>query len=384
MKAGIRHTYSAATDARTAVREFHASVTQPDMALVLFFCSSDYELEALAEEMNRLFAGVQVVGCTTAGEIGPGGYRDHGLAGASFSAEVCTAVSGSADCLEQFEISAGHALGNRLLQELERTAPQANEQNCFAFLLIDGLSVREEVVGRTFQEALGRIPLAGGSAGDGLNFGSTYVFADGSFRPDRATLTLVTTRLPFTVFKTQHFVSTEQRLVITEADTALRLVREINGLPAAGEYARILGIDVHQLTPSRFAAWPMVVLIDGNNYVRSVQKVNSDGSITFYCAIEEGIVLRVARGVDLVENLEDAFAGIRAEIGPPQVVIGCDCILRRMEIVQNRLEERVGQIFRSNNTVGFNTYGEQFRGVHINQTLTGIAIGMNPSEVQSG
>jgi hypothetical protein len=35
----------------------------------------------------------------------------------------------------------------------------------------------------------------------------------------------------------------------------------------------------------------------------------------------------------------------------------------------------VSQIFRLNNTVGFNTYGEQFAGVHINQTLTGIAIG---------
>jgi hypothetical protein len=31
-----------------------------------------------------------------------------------------------------------------------------------------------------------------------------------------------------------------------------------------------------------------------------------------------------------------------------------------------------------NNTVGFNTYGEQFRGLHINQTLVGIAIGMAP------
>jgi hypothetical protein len=125
----------------------------------------------------------------------------------------------------------------------------------------------------------------------------------------------------------------------------------------------------------------MVVLIDGNNYVRSIQKVNSDGSLTFYCAIEEGVVLRVARGVDLIDNLEEAFAQIRSQIGPPQLVIGCDCILRRMEIVHHHLEDRVGQIFRSNNAVGFNTYGEQFRGVHINQTLTGIAIGMAPAEV---
>jgi hypothetical protein len=246
------------------------------------------------------------------------------------------------------------------------------------------LSGREEAVARTLQEALGKIPLVGGSAGDGLNFGKTCVYVDGKFCTDCAALTLITTPLPFTVFKTQHFEPTDQRLVITEADTARRVAKEIDGLPAAEEYARLLGVDVSKLTPGLFAAWPMVVLIDGNNYVRSIREVNSDGSITFYCAIEDGVVLRVARGVDLVENLEDTFAGIRSRIGPLQLVIGCDCILRRTEIIQNHLEERVAQVFENNNAVGFNTYGEQFHGVHINQTLTGIAIGMSPAEERRG
>jgi len=54
--------HSCAPDARQAVREFHAAVVQPEMALVLFFCSSAYDREALAEEMTRLFTGVQVMG----------------------------------------------------------------------------------------------------------------------------------------------------------------------------------------------------------------------------------------------------------------------------------------------------------------------------------
>lgn len=383
MSAGIRRAYSSAADARQAGQEFYRSVAQPDMSLVLFFCSSNYDLDALADELSHLFAGIQVVGCTTAGEIGPGGYREYGLSGVSFSAGACTAVSGLIDHLQQYEVSRGKALGQRLLQELEKKAPQANTQNSFALLLIDGMSVREEPVARTLQEALGKVPMAGGSAGDGLAFGTTYVYFDGSFHTDCAALTLFTTRLPFSVFKTQHFVATDQRLVITEADTAHRVVKEINGLPAAQEYARLLGVDVSELIPSRFAMAPVVVLIDGNNYVRSVQRVNSDGSITFYCAIEEGIVLRVARGVDLIENLKEAFSGIRSEIGPPQLVICCDCILRRLEIVQNRIEDQVGQIFQSNNGVGFSTYGEQFQGMHVNQTLTGIAIGMNPTEAHN-
>jgi hypothetical protein len=381
--AGIRRAYTAARDTRQAAREFWQSVVQPDMVLVLFFCSTDYDLNILATEFQELSSGIRLIGCTTAGEIGPGGYQELGIAGVSFSAEACQVVGGSLDHLQGFQISEAHTLGKELWQELQNDAPLANEQNTFALLLIDGLSLREEPIARILQETLGKIPLVGGSAGDGLAFRKTKVYFDGSFASDRAVLTLITTPFPFTVFKTQHFTSTDQRLVITEADTAHRVVKEINGLPAAQEYARLLGVAEWELTPARFAASPVVVLIDGNNYVRSIQRVNSDGSVTFYCAIDEGVVLRVAQGINLIDNLAGAFDKIRAQIGPPQLVIACDCILRRLEILQNGFQDRVGQLMCANNAVGFNTYGEQFRGVHVNQTITGIAIGGAVKEASS-
>jgi hypothetical protein len=352
------------------------------MALVIFFCSSEYDLKELAEEMSCLFAGVQVAGCTTAGEIGPAGYREHSLTGASFPASSFDAACGRIDRLQQFKITTGQTFVQEMLQRLESHAPHAGPDNSFALLLIDGLSMREEAVTRALQSSLGSVPLVGGSAGDDLKFEGTYVYFDGRFHSDSAILILAATRLPFTLFKTQHFVATGERLVVTEADTAHRIVKEINGLPAAQEYARILGIDVQDLAPRRFAAWPVVVLIDGTNYVRSIQKVNPDGSLTFYCAIENGLVLRVAKGVDLVENLEQAFLQVRADIGQPQFVFSCDCILRKLEIYQNRLKDRVGEIFLRNNAIGFNAYGEQFQGVHINQTLVGIAIGADPIEAE--
>jgi len=261
------------------------------------------------------------------------------------------------------------------MQRLETLEPQAEESNSFAFLLIDGLSVREEPVTRALQNALGRIPLVGGSAGDGLSFGRTHVYSDGSFHTDSAVLAVVTTPAPFRIFKTQHFVPTDQRFVVTVADAAHRIVNEIDGWPAAGRYAEVLGMGVESLDPSRFAEQPIVVVIDGTNYVRSIQKVNPDGGLTFFCAIEEGLVLRGARGVDLVGNLEEAFAEIRGAIGQPQLVIGCDCILRKLEMTQRGLIDRVAKVLHENNVVGFSSYGEQHLGVHVNQTLTGIAIG---------
>lgn len=375
----IRTAQSCATEARQAVAEFHAAVAQPNMALVIFFCSSEYDLEVLAAEMTRQFAGTQVVGCTTAGEIGPAGYRTHTLAGASFPLGSCVAVSGLLDRLNQFDIARGHDFAQTLLRQLESRAPEANAENSFAFMLIDGMSVREEPVAHALQYALGKIALFGGSAGDDLKFSRTHVFSEGRFHADSAILILINTSMPFKIFKTQHFVSTdEERLVVTGADPARRIVHEINGLPAAAEYARLVGVDVDELNSMRFAASPVVVMIDGTDYVRSIQKTNDDGSLTFYCAIEEGLVLRKAHGVDLVNNLEQTFTKIREEIGPPRLVFGCDCILRNLEISQKGLKERIEEIFRHNNTIGFSSYGEQFHGVHVNQTLTGCAIGAAP------
>jgi hypothetical protein len=241
-------------------------------------------------------------------------------------------------------------------------------------MLIDGLSVREEAVTRAVQSGLGAIPLVGGSAGDGESFGRTYVYADGEFRTDTAVLALFTTPVPFRTFKTQHFVPTDQRAVVTAADSERRRVIEIDGWPAVEQFARLVGATVDGLDSSRFAAHPMVVLIDGANYVRAIQTANADGSLTLFCAIEEGVVLRVARGVNLVEDLKRMFADLRAQIGEPELVIGCDCVLRKLEMVQRGFGGDVETVFRQNQVTGFNSYGEQYGGVHVNQTFTGIAI----------
>lgn len=372
---GIRLAQTCANEARAAAREFHAAVEQSDMQLVIFFCSSRYDLDVLGAELARLFAGVQVVGCTTAGEIGPLGYHNRSLTGASFSSKHFCAVSAVSEPLCQFNLPQGVRFAASLLQKLEQKRPGINGDNSFALTLIDGLSIREEPVAHAFQHALGKIRLLGGSAGDDLRFRQTSLFHSGHFHTDAALLLLVHTDLPFRLFKTQHFSATEQRLVVTAADPARRVVSEINGMPAADEYARLAGVDVHDLNPLRFAMAPLVVTINGTDYVRSIQQANPDGSLTLYCAIEEGLVLRVAHGNDLVQNLAQTFAAIETEIGPLQLALGFDCVLRKLEMEQKFLSPPVTALLCDHSLIGFSSYGEQFNGIHVNQTLTGIAFG---------
>ena len=375
MRAELRTGQSDAPDAREAVREFHAEVDQPEMALVIFFCSADYDLDALASEMHRLFAGTPVIGCTTAGEIGPLGCLQHSLSGMSLPAEDFTVATGRLDHLQEFDFGQAQTLTQRLLQDVEARIPAGSERGCFALQVIDGLSVREELVTNAMQRSLDRIPLVGGSAADSGMFDHTYVYLDGEFHEDSAVYALVSTTVPFKIFRIQHFTATNDRLVVTQAEPSLRVVRELDGLPAAEEYARRIGVDVEHLTSMEFADHPIVVVIEGTDFVRSVQKANPDGSLTFYSAVEEGLVLRIAESGDLLANLAQAFESIRAEVGDVQAIIAFDCILRLREAVGRGLLDSVSELLRRDRVVGFNTYGEQVQGIHVNQTLTGIALG---------
>jgi hypothetical protein len=164
-------------------------------------------------------------------------------------------------------------------------------------------------------------------------------------------------------------------MVVTEADPNTRLVTEINAEPAAPAYARMVGLDANQLSPLIFAAYPVVVKIGGEYHVRSIQKVEDDGSLRFYCGIDEGLVLTVASSDDMASNLERALEGLEEKLGPVEMILGFDCILRRLEAEQSQRTREVSSILKKNHVVGFSTYGEQFRSMHVNQTLTGVAIG---------
>jgi hypothetical protein len=217
--------------------------------------------------------------------------------------------------------------------------------------------------------------LVGGSAGDDLRFESTRVFHKGCFHTDSAVLVLAKTAYPVKSFMTQHFVPTERRFVITDAEPEKRLVREIDGLPAAQVYAELIGVDPENLDPMRFAATPMVVTIGEVPYVRAISHVLPDGSLKLFCAIEEGVVLRLARGEGMLERMQQQFTTLRRELGEPLVILGCDCVLRRIEMNDKHLIAPMGAIMKRNRVVGFHSYGEQYGGVHVNQTFTGLAIG---------
>lgn len=103
--------------------------------------------------------------------------------------------------------------------------------------------------------------------------------------------------------------------------------------------------------------------------------MNADGSLTFFCAIDEGLVFTVARPQDMVKSAEIALNEIDKSLGGIDLVLGFDCILRRLDAENRQIRHQVDALYRKHRLVGFHTYGEQFNAMHLNQTLTGIAFG---------
>lgn len=369
----VKKGQSSSHDPAEAVRELREAIHQWDSSVVVAFCSSTYDLDKLGRELQSAFS-CPVIACTTSGEIGPEGYGQWSITGFSIASPDLEVYPHLITPLDKMDPNRIRQIASRIEREVETSKEKIPNAKAFGLLLIDGLSGKEEQVTGDLYASLRNIPIVGGSAGDDLKFERTCVYSDGKFLSNAAVFTLFVTSRPFETFKMQHFEPTDKKLVITKAIPEKRIVQKINGKPAHEEYARLIGVPVDKLEARVFSQYPLILKIGGEYYVRSIAKLDADGSLHFFCAIDEGLVLTIGRCMDIVQDLSDTFRDLRERLNP-QVIIGCECILRRIEVIDRNVRDSVDRIMSENNVIGFHTYGEQFNAIHVNQTFTGVAIG---------
>lgn len=370
---GVQTAWSEADEAAAAVEAAARALAKNGVGQVLAFYSAAYDVEALNAALGRAFPGVALAGCSNAGGICPAGAIGHGLVLIAFPRDGFRIVSLCLPDVANLDVErAGDAV--RALRRRLGEGDTARTRR-FALSLIDGLANVEETVVSTIAWALDGIPLVGGSAGDDLRFRETTLLHDGAVVRNGAVLLLVESDFPVELFKSDNFVPTPKRLVVTRSDAENRTVHEFNAEPAAVEYALSVGLDPHNLTAMSFAAHPLVVKIGGEYFCRSIRRLNEDGSLSFFCAIDEGVVLTLAESRDLVAATRDELARVETGFAALDLVIGFDCVHRRIEAELKQVRHQVADLYRRYNVVGFETYGEQYRSMHLNQTFTGVAIG---------
>lgn len=368
--AGLR-TASIAVAEPEALHKLAAKLGDAPMALVMLFTSPFQDVRDLPARAAEVFGCTPVIGCTTAGEISQNGYTEGEIIAIGLPAEHFV--------VEQILVPDLHDLQpNELVGTVIRSRLKLNHlrpdwTGDFAFLLVDGLSIREDELASVLASGLGAVPMFGGSAGDATSFQETFVFHGGRAYSNAAILTIVRSICPVRVFSLDHLVPTSQRMVVTEADPARRIVRQINAEPAAQEYARILGKDPNQLTALTFAAHPVVVRIGGRHHVRAIQRMAPNGDLIFFSAIDAGLVLTLAEPQDMVSHLDRELSKFSAD-GAPDSILACDCILRRIEAQEKQSIVQISDLLKKHKVIGFSTYGEQIGAMHVNQTITGVAI----------
>ena len=350
-----------------------------DAAAILVFASPRYDASALAAALKKAFGPVPVIGCTTAGEITPLGYETGALTGVALPKRHFRVSPHLLRKLSEFSMDDG------IHHCREATAQMSGEPgwSSVALLFADGMSKQEEMLLSVLEPGLAPTPILGGSAGAGLDYGQPYVFFDGLAHPDAALLAVVETNCPFTELRFDHYLPTDQRMVVTEADAAKRLVLEFNAEPAAQEYARAVGCDEADLSPFVFATHPTLVRVGGRYHVRAIRRQEDGDGLSFLCAIDEGLVMTLGKAQDIVTHLDQELTTLTASHGPPALILGFDCILRRLEAERLKKYHAVSDVLSRNRVIGFSTYGEQFHGMHVNQTFVGVAF-HQPDEPGAG
>lgn len=371
----IRQASSGKTYHQEVVEDIYRQLGDGEYSLLLIFFAPAYgeSYPDLFSSLSEKWPNSLLVGCSTAGEIGQGGYLHDHLVVAAFLTEYFWARQLIIDRLDTIELD---VLATQLAPISDLKSSMAIDTHDkpyeLALLLCDGMSRQEDKLVALLGEYLGQTPLIGGSAGDGTEFSRPLIYCQGELRDNAACLILIRSACPIQLFCRDHIEPTNQRMVVTKADLNERVVYEINGEPAAKEYARLVGKDAASLSSFTFAANPLTVMVGNKRHVRAIQSIAEDGSLRFFSAIDEGLVLTIAR----TGNLANHLSQLMQELNQPEVSVGIlafDCILRRIQTEQEQIVHIMSRILAKHNVFGFNTYGEQFNQLHINQTITGVA-----------
>ena len=144
-----RRAYSDDPNPVRAVAELAEQLEATGASAVFLFCSGQYELGPLGAAIeNGLRA--PVAACTSAGQIGRGGFERGGITGVSLSSSD---LSMRPLLLSPLSLCQSQAVG--LAREQARRAAAAPGTRSFGVLLVDGLSLWEEYVASALYEALG-------------------------------------------------------------------------------------------------------------------------------------------------------------------------------------------------------------------------------------
>jgi hypothetical protein len=350
--------------------------------LLLVFASFGYNLPELLDGVHSVSGTVPVIGCSTAGEIGPGPALASGVVIVALGGDFAVTTA-RATGLHDGPRSVGEAVARGLL-------PLPDTRYRIALLLTDALAGDQQEMIRGVYGVLGAaVPLIGGGAGDDFGMVTSRQFHRSDVLQDSVVAALIGSDALIGL-SIRHGWHREGRAMVVTGSAGNR-VDTLDDQPALDVYLRRHrapeGMDADREAFADFALTrPLAITRRGDVAVRHVLGADPV-SRSLMCAggVPKGAAAWLATG-DVASTLaaaDTACADAVEQLGgvPPLALLVFDCAGRRAVLGdEGVLAERRHLVAHAGAAplAGFYTYGEIARahgvnGFH-NQTIVAVAL----------
>lgn len=328
--------------------------------LGIVFCSIQQDIKAICQLFTN--EAIDLIGCTTAGEIANDQLLNHSL--------VAMLLDLSRDFytlkMEKNEAQAAQK-NSEIRQAGIKIRHFADEifQNPALIVVAAGIFNDGEQIVEGLKNGQREIPIFGGLAGDDLNIKETIIFdKNGICHNGLLALILDNDRIAIQGLATSGWEPLGAPMKITKVKE--NIIYEINQRPALDFFIDFFGA-YEQITPERIstlsAQYPFQVKRNGNWVLRSPISANEqDRSLVMLGALYEGDEFRfsISPGPELVEQVVDEFGGFKdnQEVEADALIL-FSCTGRKAALGPF-LEDEIAGIYQHWNCpmIGFLTYGE--------------------------
>jgi hypothetical protein len=358
------------------------AVQLADPRLLIVFASFGYDLADLLAAVASVAGDVPVIGCSTAGEIGPGPALTPGVVvvclGGDFTVRTTHATG-----LREGSRAVGETIAHGLL-------PLPDTRYRTTLMLTDSLAGDQQEMVRGAYGILGAtVPLFGGGAGDDMRMETSYQFHNGQILQEAVVAAVIGSDDPIGLSVRHGWRRSGDGMVVT--GSAGNDVHSLDDRPALDEYLRRhRAPDGIEDDPTAFAEFalirPLAVARRGDVAIRHVLGADPVAR-TLTCAgsVPKGAAAWLAIGdVDSTLAATDAACEEAIEqLGevPLLALLIFDCVGRRAVLGDDGALAELQLMRKRAGTAplaGFYTYGEIARtkgvnGYH-NQTILAMAL----------
>ena len=321
----------------------------------LLFAGIGHDHQALLDAVEARYPGLQLIGCTTHGELSSDGFAEDSVALMLFHSDRVEFGAGVGEGVRADPVGAAQAA--------VATARSGLTQPVRLGLTVpEGLGIDVKTVTDTLHAALGpEATVCGGMAGDQLRFEQAYQFCNGRVYSDAVPVLLLAGPLQVATGVDSGWVPMggEHRLTKAEGQT----IFEIDGKPVRDVWMQYFGsLELHGAR-NQFALYPEEAE-EREFYLCAPSHFEDDGRMVTLNPVIEGARIRFgdAAREQVLDGAGTSAAAARARFeGTPDAALVFSCAGRhawlgtQISREQGLLQKHVGAEVPA---VGFYTFGE--------------------------